>query len=101
MLNERKALAARLGGKLAMEQQITENMKLVRNLGTERRKAIYLSERIDNQRKWYSDKSEANLRSANKFFAGIIVSEVLAIISAFVIVLWPTSQYILPVFLLL
>ena len=75
-----------------MEHPITDKMKLVRNLDTEKREAIYLSERIDDQRKWYSDKTKANLRSDNRFFAGIVVSQALAIISAFVIILWPRSQ---------
>jgi len=92
LTDERKTFVARLSNKLAMGKQITDKMKSVRNLDTETRKAVYLSERIDDQRKWYSDKSEANLRSANKFFAGTIISQALAIISSFIIIIWPRLQ---------
>jgi len=91
LLEERKTFAARLGGQHGTAQQITDRMNMVRNLSTEERKKIYLSERLDEQRNWYSDKTEANLRSANRFFMGTVTSQALAIISAFTLVIWQGS----------
>ncbi len=89
LLNQRKAFASRLGGKSAMERQITDAMKQMRNLCFEERKRLYISERIDDQRKWYSGKAEANQKSVYWLFAAIVISQVLAVISAIAMVRWP------------
>ena len=91
LLVERKTFAAKLGSQYNREQQITDKMRIVRSLGTDERKRIYLSERIDEQRKWYSGKTEVNLISANRMFMGTIASQALAIIFAFTIVVWQGS----------
>ena len=91
LLLERKSLFARLGNQIG-GASITEKMKYVRNLPTEMRIATYLSERLENQQKWYGEKAESNLKSANRFFAGTIISQALAIISAFVFIIWPQSH---------
>ncbi len=91
LLSGRNMLVPRLGSELSTGQQITDWMRMVRNSSTEERKKIYLSERIDDQRKWYGNNTKVNLRSANRFFAGTIASQALAIISAFLLIIWPVS----------
>ena len=72
-----------------MERQITDAMKQMRNLCFEERKGLYISERIDDQRKWYSGKAEANQKSVYWLFAAIVISQVFAVISAIAMVRWP------------
>lgn len=91
LLKGRSNIYTKLGGQIG-GVSITDKMKYVRNLDTEKRTATYLSERINTQQKWYSEKSYANSKSANKFLAGTIFSQALAIISAFVFIIWPQSH---------
>jgi hypothetical protein len=91
LLLERKAFASKLGSQYDREQQITDKMRLVRGLGMDERKKIYLSERIDEQRKWYSRKTEVNRHSATRLFIGTITAQFLAIIFAFTLGIWQDS----------
>jgi hypothetical protein len=91
LLKSRERFASRLGGRVAIDQQITDKMRRIRNLLLEDRKTVYLTERIDNQRRWYSNKAEGSSRSAKKLFGAMIVCQVFALISAIVIVRWPES----------
>lgn len=91
LLAERKVFAARLDGQYAWGKQITDKMKTIRILSTDERKRIYLSERIDEQRKWYSENTKKNLISANRLFILTIASQALAIIFAFTMIIWQGS----------
>jgi hypothetical protein len=91
LLKERKEFASKLGGRVATEKQITDKMRKIRNLLLEDRKNVYLTERIDNQRRWYSSKAESSSKSVKMLFGAMIVSQVFALISAIVIVRWPES----------
>jgi hypothetical protein len=91
LLLERKTFAARLGSQYNREQEVTERMRKARNLSAYERKRLYLSERIDEQRQWYSRKTEVNRKSANKLFILTIASQFLAIIFAFTLGLWQES----------
>jgi hypothetical protein len=91
LIKERSSFAARLCDEYFMDKQITDKMRFNRRIGTQERKQMYLSERIDDQRRWYNQKSQANLRSANRYFIMTISSQVLAIIAAFTVVLWQGS----------
>jgi hypothetical protein len=66
--------AEKIGNEWSDAQQLTTEMERVRSLGLADRKAIYLSERVQEQRAWYSRKAAANRRSARRWFAfGLIV----------------------------
>jgi hypothetical protein len=91
LLEERKTFAARLGSQYNREHQITDKMMTVRSLGIDERKNIYISERIDEQRNWYSRKTQVNLTLANRLFWGTVASQALAIIFAFTVVIWQGS----------
>jgi len=86
LLMERKTFAVKLSGQYDKEQQITNKMRLLRTLDIDERKKIYLSARIDEQRKWYSGKTQINRKSAFKMYLGTLVSQALAIIFAFTII---------------
>ena len=83
LLLERKAFASKLGSQYNRDQQITEKMRKARNLSAYERKKLYLLERIDEQRQWYSRKTITNQKSASRLFVLTISSQFLAIIFAF------------------
>jgi len=91
LLLERKTFAARLGSQYNRDQQITEKMRKARNLSAYERKRLYLSERIDEQRQWYSRKTITNQKSASRLFMLTITSQFLAIIFAFTLGVWQES----------
>ncbi len=83
LLLERKTFSSKLGSRYQAGQQITDKMKAVRSLSFEERKKVYLAERIEDQRIWYSQKAEKNQRSATRLFILTIISQFLAIVFAF------------------
>lgn len=91
IFDQKKSFAARLGGQAAFGQCITDKMKIIRNLGVEDRAKVYLTERLGDQREWYGNKAEYNRKSAKRMFIAIIVSHVLAILSAVAMIRWPGS----------
>lgn len=91
ILAERRNLSAQLGGQNATKPQLTKRMRDIRSLETEDRKKVYLSDRIDDQRRWYGTKAERNRKLASRLFAAIISWEALALSSAIVLVRWLDS----------
>lgn len=80
ILAERKGSSVVLAGDWGAEEQITDRMRAVRGLDAQARKAFYLSQRVDDQRKWYSGKAVANGKSEDRWLLATMVSQVLAII---------------------
>jgi hypothetical protein len=91
ILEQRKYLALEFTGDLSNKAQITERMREIREFDVENRKKAYLSQRIANQRTWYMDKSVRNQKRIKLGFTAILLSQTLALISAFVLVAWPDS----------
>ncbi|MCJ7516227.1 MAG: DUF4231 domain-containing protein [Dehalococcoidia bacterium] len=89
ILAERSDFSSRLGGPLTRESQITKCMREVRKLNTEGREKVYLSDRINDQRRWYGEKTDTNQKSASRLFLAMIVSQILALIAAIILVRWP------------
>lgn len=89
ILNQQKSFAANLAGKANSDHQITDRMRMVRSQVTEERKRIYITDRIGDQMQWYNKKADVNTRLVDKFFAGMVASQVLGVIFAFCIVIWP------------
>lgn len=92
IISERKELSKFLGGKAGTDQQITEKMREARNLDMESRKRLYLKERIDNQREWYSKKAEINARRGTLWFIAILLAQMFALIFSFYIVYNPETN---------
>lgn len=66
ILAERDKLAVSFSTGIA--DQISVRMKEVRSLGFSERKELYLRDRIQEQRGWYSGKAQANRKSEQKFY---------------------------------
>lgn len=77
--------------------QITDTMTNIRACLLDERKSTYAVNRIDDQCKWYAEKTTFNRRTSNKFFWALIATNFIAVICAalrikFVDVLfWPTD----------
>jgi hypothetical protein len=89
IISEHKDVLWSFEDDLLIGSQITETMRRVRNLEDEKRKQIYLEQRINDQRKWYSNKANQNRRLAEKWFYALLFSQLLAIASAILIAVCP------------
>ena len=79
------------GGAAASGTQITGTMRQSRALDVEDRKRLYLSNRINEQRNWYSVKATRNSRAASRIFVATILSQALALIAALILVQHPEA----------
>lgn len=93
ILNEHKYLAHELGGELASEEQITDEMCRIRNLQLEDRMNLYRTHRIDEQRKWYAKKSSYNKKRGNLWFGILITAQLIAIVFVLLRVGYPEWAY--------
>lgn len=89
IFEERKELAWKLD--FDKEQQITNRMRELRKLSTKERIDVYSRERINDQKGWYGNKSKENRSSQGKWFWAIIVSQIAAVISSILMIVWHTS----------
>lgn len=85
ILKEKRSLAWNFGGSESDEPQITQKMREMRKSELGIRKEAYRSQRIADQRKWYSRKSEANRRNYQCLFWAVVSAQVAALIWAIVI----------------
>lgn len=66
--------------------QISPRMRDVRSLGVEDRLRRYLQERLRNQKGWYQAKAKENASAEGSWFAAATIVQVLAVITAFILV---------------
>ncbi|HEX7868631.1 MAG TPA: DUF4231 domain-containing protein, partial [Chryseobacterium sp.] len=71
-----------LDSKLLNKPVITDHMLNVRAQSLPDRKAYYIANRIENQKKWYSDKAELNKKRYKRWFFVIIATQAASLISA-------------------
>ena len=90
ILDQRRHLSGALQGELSNSPQITEKMRLIRGLTTKERKAIYITQRIKNQRAWYTEKATTNQNKEWWWFVLILTAQGLAAASAFILVRSPS-----------
>lgn len=93
ILNEHKDLAHDLAGSFSLEEQIPETMIEVRSKNIEERKAIYLIERIEDQRQWYANKSVYNKKWGAIWFWILITLQGIAIVFTLMRVAYPEFGY--------
>jgi hypothetical protein len=93
ILNEHKDLAHDLAGSFSLESQITTMMDEVRSKSLDERKNIYLNQRIEDQRKWYTDKSNYNKKWGKIWFVSMIALQAIAIILTLMRVAYPQWSY--------
>ncbi len=93
ILKSNNQLGDVLGGDVSATDQLSKYMEDVRLSSLENRKKIYLNDRIDEQRKWYADKSGYNKRQSKKFFIFLVVLQIAAIGLVLARIAYPTWQY--------
>lgn len=91
ILDQRRNLSGALQGELSNSPQITEQMRFIRALEISDRKAVYVKARIDDQRRWYTEKAATNQKKEWSWFCLILTAQGLAAASAFILVLRPSA----------
>jgi len=89
VMKERKGFSASLGADTGLEPQITQKMLAVRQMPLSDRKSIYISQRINNQRQWYSSKSKVNKQAAKLWFNAIMLAQAFALFASLALIQWP------------
>lgn len=82
----------RMAGLNAGGQQFTPEMESARNLSLEQRKAMYLSDRIQDQRSWYSGKAQFNRRRMYLWIGVCVAVYLLATLSVLSKLAYPNWQ---------
>jgi hypothetical protein len=93
IIREHKELGEYLGGHIAAQDQITAEMLRVRALSFEERRAIYITDRIDEQREWYAGKSQINQTQGRVWFGVFIAFQAGAILFTILRVAYPTWRF--------
>ena len=89
VLKERKELGGTLAGTTESGQLITDKMRTIRASTTEERRGIYKEQRVANQLSWYGNRATTNKRSATRWFLAATLSQLLAAITAILLVVNP------------
>lgn len=89
VMQERKDFSQSLGDETSLAPQISPKMLAVRQMPLSERRSIYLSQRINDQRKWYSGKSKMNKKSARFWFNAVMLSQVFALFFSLALIQWP------------
>ena len=91
ILYERTALFRSFNGELSTGSEITDTMRKMRNLDLEKRKQIYLEQRIKDQRKWYGHNAKQNKVHASRWFMAVLIAQSLAVLFTLLIMRWSNS----------
>ena len=91
VLSKREELFWSINEEAGLAPLITEKMKEVRGLNTEQRKSLYLEQRINDQRRWYKNKSVYNKKSESRWYGWMIFSQLLAFAASIYIIAVPGS----------
>lgn len=92
-LQESENLLLPLTGDAAAREQITPAMRDLREAPLETRRLAYLRDRIQEQREWYSRRAATNENAENRFFLVIAVAQGTAVITAILLVIFPSSPF--------
>lgn len=68
ILDQNKSLSHSLQSTMAVEDPISQSMRMVRTLPLVDRLALYVNQRVQNQVEWYWAKSKSNKRKAHQWF---------------------------------
>ncbi len=90
VLRSNNQLGEVLGGEVSASEQLSSIMEETRSSSLENRKKIYLKDRVDEQRKWYADKSGLNKRNGRRFFILLVCLQVIAIVLVLSRIAYPT-----------
>lgn len=81
MVKDQGQAALALGAEFSDRPQISTRMREVRSSPLETRRQVFLTERIEDQRKWYGAKARKSQRVANWYFVVIQISQALTLAS--------------------
>jgi len=93
IMAQRKDFSSGVSRTVASLPQITERMREVRKLDVAKRRSVYVSQRVDDQKTWYASQAELNRKLANGFSMAMISFQVLAIVAAILVAAWPDSPF--------
>lgn len=86
-------LTKNLDSKILNLPIITPKMLDIRAKNTLERKEYYIANRINDQKEWYSNKAEYNIKKYNLWFGIILLSQVVALISMVLIIVNPYNNW--------
>jgi hypothetical protein len=72
---------------------ISDVMLENRKKSTNERKALYLNERIIDQKNWYANKAKQNKKKKNFFFYAILVAQFVTVLASAILFKYPTSSW--------
>jgi uncharacterized ion transporter superfamily protein YfcC len=81
VIGHRKDFFTLIGSGFAENEQLPVELMNIRKLSKDERISIYKTERLEKQKKWYTDKTTENKKWTKISFAVIILAQVLAVIS--------------------
>jgi len=93
ILHERPAIDVDVGGSESAAEEITARMREVRSLDVEARKAIYLRDRIGDQRAWYGERARANARASTRWLVATGAAQLSGAVAAVAMVRWPDFTF--------
>ena len=94
LLRQNTYVADYIGGELSEKEQITEKMMNIRYFSIDERKEFYIKNRIDDQRKWYSQNYSFNKKNNLIWFLLVIIFNAFAAFFAILKINDPTNQYL-------
>ncbi|TVO39444.1 DUF4231 domain-containing protein [Vibrio algivorus] len=101
ILRTNNELGEYIGEHQDTNEQITTEMNSIRALSLDERKAVYLKNRIDEQRQWYAQKASNNKKMQRRWFCAISATQLAAISCVLLRIAypdwlyWPTDTFVL------
>jgi hypothetical protein len=80
-------------GSDALAEQITPHMREVRSSPLETRKAVYLRDRVRDQRDWYGAKARSNARASTRWLCAVGAAQLLGAVASVAMVRWPDFPF--------
>lgn len=93
IFEENKSTAEKITSDWSGNDQITEAMNTIRNLNRDERLTYYNTNRIDEQRAWYTKKAGQNKSNAKFWVAVSVIAYVIALTMALTRIALPNWQY--------
>ncbi len=101
VIGHRKDFFQLIGSNFAEEEQLPEELLLIRNMTKDERVFIYKTERLEKQKKWYTDKASENKQWTKISFGIIIITQVLAIVSLILNIKFEFTFSIAPILIII
>lgn len=93
LANEFKELNKHLDANKISRSVISNRMESLRDLSTDKRKEVYINERIADQKKWYSKKATFNKKKYDFWFAVIVIAQFLSVVTIVALIKEPSLNW--------